>query len=158
MVPWRKKTNPACTLLPEHTNWCHSSARSITSHFHHSKTVLVKRVKGISSGRCLPTASTVHPVLFFAIFTAPASCWIQMLLLKLLRFIIISVKHQSWNSVLPSVLPAAHGIRADGDAKAADVGAAGVGSGGDCTGAAGPAGPGQPTGLQCMLLLLVLLL
>lgn len=53
----------------------------------------------------------------------------------------------------------AHGIRADGDAKEADVGAAGVSGGGNCTGPAGPAGPaGQPTRLQRMLLLLVLLL
>lgn len=57
-----------------------------------------------------------------------------------------------------SPLSIAHGIRADGDAKEADVGAAGVSSGGNCTGPAGPAGPGQPTGLKCMLLLLVLLL
>ncbi|PWA25334.1 hypothetical protein CCH79_00005460 [Gambusia affinis] len=57
-----------------------------------------------------------------------------------------------------SPLSVAHGIRADGDAKEADVGAAGVGSGGNCTGPAGPAEPGQPTGLQRMLLLLVLLL
>lgn len=57
-----------------------------------------------------------------------------------------------------SPLSVAHGIRADGDAKEADVGAAGVGSGRDCIGPAGPAGPGQPTGLECMLLLLVLLL
>lgn len=57
-----------------------------------------------------------------------------------------------------SPLSAAHGIRADGDAKEADVGAAGVSSGGNCTGPAGPARPGQPTGLQCLLLLLVLLL
>lgn len=46
-----------------------------------------------------------------------------------------------------SPLSAAHGIRADGDAKEADVGAAGVSSGGNCTGPAGPARPGQPTGL-----------
>lgn len=53
----------------------------------------------------------------------------------------------------------AHGIRADGDAKEADVGAAGVSGGGNCTGPAGPAGPaGQPTRLQRVLLLLVLLL
>lgn len=59
---------------------------------------------------------------------------------------------------LSSPLFIAHGIRADGDAKEADVGAAGVGSGGNCTGPAGPARPGQPTGLKCVLLLLVLLL
>lgn len=73
----------------------------------------------------------------------------------------LSVKydHRLLNTELgASPLSAAHGIRADGDAKEADVGAAGVGSGGNCTGPAGPAGPGQPTGLERMLLLLVLLL
>lgn len=59
-------------------------------------------------------------------------------------------------SLSPS-LSSAHGIRADGDAKAADVGAAGDGGGGRCTGPAGPAGSGEPS-LQCLLLLLVLLL
>lgn len=58
-----------------------------------------------------------------------------------------------------SRVSSAHGIRADGDAKEADVGAAGVSSRGNCTGPAGPAGPaGQPTRLQRVLLLLVLLL
>lgn len=66
--------------------------------------------------------------------------------------------HQKPNSVPSPSLSAAHGIRADGDAKEADVGAAGDGSRGNCTGPAGPGGPGQPTGFKRMLLLLVLLL
>lgn len=55
------------------------------------------------------------------------------------------------------LFPAAHGIRADGDAKEADVGAAGFGGGHHSTGAERATWPGEPW-LQRLLLLLVLLL
>lgn len=62
-----------------------------------------------------------------------------------------------WLRLSRILFPAAHGIRADGDAKEADVGAAGVGGGHHSTAAERAARPGEPR-LQRVLLLLVLLL
>ncbi|KAI2667636.1 Regulator of G-protein signaling 20 [Labeo rohita] len=58
-----------------------------------------------------------------------------------------------WLRLSCILFPAAHGIRADGDAKEADVGAAGVGGGHHSTGAERAARPGEPW-LQRLLLLL----
>ena len=107
------------------------------------------------------TLSTVLTILFFMSTDLHPTYALQAkysTMTKSQSILFLTSKRLTWCFPLPSPLSIAHGIRADGDAKEADVGAAGVGSGGNCTGAAGPAGPSQPTGIKCMLLLLVLLL